>query len=138
MNDWKIKFLSSILSMFLLSACNSQNQTNSINNQINISPQKNQETNFEKGVYRGIMDSNGVLWFASRGNGVHRYDGNSYINLSVNDGLCDNDISSIFEDREGNIWFGTPNGMCRYDQKEFTHVPIPYSDTTGILVRKWN
>lgn len=136
MTDWKIKLISSILSMFLLSSCSSQNQTNSINSQSNIPSQKKQESNFEKGVHRGIMDSKGILWFASRGNGVHRFDGESFTNFTKSNGLCDNQISSIAEDNKGNIWLGTTSGLCQYDGIKFNHIPIPFSDTTSIWLDK--
>jgi signal transduction histidine kinase/ligand-binding sensor domain-containing protein len=35
--------------------------------------------------------------------------------LSVNDGLPHSSVYSILQDKKGFMWFGTPNGLCRYD-----------------------
>ena len=131
-----MKIFSYILSIIIFNSCSGQNQTKSTESLPNISISKKKEITFEKGIYRGLLDSEGILWFSSRGNGVHRFDGESFTNFSTNEGLCDNDITSILEDSEGNIWFGTPNGMCRYDKKKFTHISIPFSDTTGYWLDK--
>ena len=58
------------------------------------------------------------------GAGVYRYDAFSgkFTNFTKQDGLNDNNIESVFEDKAGNLWFGTNNGACRYDGKRFTDV----------------
>ncbi|MDA3893194.1 MAG: triple tyrosine motif-containing protein [Salinivirgaceae bacterium] len=38
--------------------------------------------------------------------------------LSRQDGLSDNNVECIFKDAEGFLWFGTRNGLCRYDGYE--------------------
>lgn len=35
--------------------------------------------------------------------------------LTMQDGMADNTISSIYKDRDGFMWFGTNNGLSRYD-----------------------
>lgn len=35
--------------------------------------------------------------------------------LTMRDGLPDNTVSSLYKDRDGFIWFGTRNGLCKYD-----------------------
>jgi len=82
-------------------------------------------------VFCGLLDKAGNLWFGTSKDGVYRYDGKSFTNFTTRDGLCNNDVSSILEDRDGNIWFGTADGLCRFNGKTFTHVPIPWSDTSG-------
>lgn len=37
--------------------------------------------------------------------------------LTMQDGLADNTISSIYKDGDGFMWFGTNNGLSRYDGK---------------------
>ena len=39
--------------------------------------------------------------------------------LKAEDGLAGNSISSIIQDKRGFIWFGTQDGLNRYDGKEF-------------------
>lgn len=40
--------------------------------------------------------------------------------LSVQQGLSNNDVICIYQDREGFMWFGTANGLNRYDGYNFT------------------
>ncbi|MFQ5876018.1 MAG: two-component regulator propeller domain-containing protein, partial [Dehalococcoidia bacterium] len=35
--------------------------------------------------------------------------------FTTKDGLADSDVQAIFADRKGNLWFGTANGLSRYD-----------------------
>ena len=39
--------------------------------------------------------------------------------LTVVDGLVDNHVSGIVQDRRGYLWFGTQNGLNRYDGKNY-------------------
>ena len=39
--------------------------------------------------------------------------------LTETDGLASNTVLTIFEDSHGNIWFGTTDGITRYDGKNF-------------------
>ena len=38
-----------------------------------------------------------------------------YRNITMNDGLTSNAVRNIVQDKYGFIWFGTDNGLCRYD-----------------------
>lgn len=51
--------------------------------------------------------------------GAANYDGKSFTYFNRKDGLNDNTVFSIMEDKEGNMWFGTRNGVSRYDGKIF-------------------
>lgn len=71
-----------------------------------------------------LEDSKGNLWFGSIGSGVYYYDGKSFQNFTIRDGLLNNDIGSIYEDKKGNIWFGVFGGASRYDGKSFRNYII--------------
>ena len=71
-----------------------------------------------------LEDSKGNLWFGSIGSGVYCYDGISFTNFTIGDGLPDNRVSCIYEDKAGNIWFGTENGVGRYDGKSFRNYSL--------------
>ncbi|HTE33928.1 MAG TPA: two-component regulator propeller domain-containing protein, partial [Chryseolinea sp.] len=43
-----------------------------------------------------------------------------FSHLRVPAGLSDNRIESIFQDSKGFMWFGTNNGLNKYDGYEFT------------------
>ncbi|MEP6701108.1 MAG: two-component regulator propeller domain-containing protein, partial [Bacteroidota bacterium] len=47
-----------------------------------------------------------------------------FTQFTVKDGLNSNTVWSILEDKTGNIWFGTDYGVCRYNGKTITRVPI--------------
>lgn len=40
-------------------------------------------------------------------------------NLNVNSGLASNEVTCILQDKLGFMWFGTTNGLCRYDGYQF-------------------
>ena len=75
-------------------------------------------------VHCGLQDRAGNLWFGTTGAGVFGYDGKSFRNFTVKDGLSGNTVYSILEDRTGNIWLGCDAGLCRYDGKTITPVPF--------------
>ena len=39
--------------------------------------------------------------------------------LTMRDGLTDNTIPCIYKDEDGFMWFGTDDGLSRYDGKRF-------------------
>jgi ligand-binding sensor domain-containing protein len=77
-----------------------------------------------------LLDKHGNLWFSINGEGAYRYDGKSFTNFTTKDGLCNNDVGVIIQDRAGNILLGTKNGICRYDGHKFKKYPVP--DTLSI------
>ena len=90
-----------------------------------------------------LEDKNGFLWIGTFDGGVNKYDGNivealekgekvpqniqqgikkvngkfvkSFTHFTTKEGLSDNHVRSIYEDKIGNLWFGTENGVSRYD-----------------------
>lgn len=90
----------------------------------------------EFGFNSGLLDSKGILWFGSNGNGIYRFDGSTFTNITVADGLCNNQVYSMIEGQEGDLLLGTADGMCRYDGESFVHVPIPFSDTSSVWLDK--
>jgi ligand-binding sensor domain-containing protein len=64
-----------------------------------------------------LEDSKGNYWFGSWSEGVCRFDGESLTYFTVEDGLSDNQIRSIHEDRNGVIWFEGGFGISGFDGK---------------------
>lgn len=68
----------------------------------------------------------------------------NFRNINISDGLSNNTVSSIAEDQFGQIWFGTSNGLNKYNGKDFTvyrNIPkdkysISNSEILDILVDK--
>ncbi len=74
-----------------------------------------------KFVHCITVDRKGQVWFGTNG-GAYIYDGQGLKNLSERDGLPNDAVSSILEDKSGNIWFGTIHGgISRFDGKDFTN-----------------
>ena len=46
-------------------------------------------------------------------------------NITMNDGLAANAVRNIVQDNNGYIWFGTDNGLCRYDGRRVLTFRIP-------------
>lgn len=133
---WPVKSFTILMLALCLTSCNSQSQTASSVNKPTAPTVENKEITFDTGIYCGFLDSEGILWFGSNGGGVYRYDGASFSQFTEEDGLCDNQVLAIIEDKEGTLWFGTDNWLCRYDREIFTHVPIPFSDTSSVWLDK--
>lgn len=83
-----------------------------------------------------IEDRKGSIWVATMGEGVYRYDGTSFTNITVKDGLISNVVYSIMEDREGNIWFGTIGGASRYDGRTLFNIPFSVIRNTNTMITK--
>lgn len=76
-------------------------------------------------VQCGLQDKAGNLWFGTTLNGLYKYDGKSFTQFLVVDGLDSNNIFSILEDKDGKIWIGTHSGLYLYDGKTFAAIEIP-------------
>lgn len=64
-----------------------------------------------------LEDSRGNYWFGSWDEGVCRFDGRRLTYFTTKDGLSDNQIRSIHEDRNGVIWFEGGFGTSGFDGK---------------------
>ncbi|WP_296686515.1 two-component regulator propeller domain-containing protein [Flavobacterium sp.] len=76
-------------------------------------------------VSRFMQDKSGNLWFGTTDNGLYKYDGKSFNQFTINDGLDCNKIYCILEDKDGKIWVGTEVGLCLYNGKTFSKIQIP-------------
>ena len=64
--------------------------------------------------------------FLSRAQSIH------FDRLDINDGLSQNTVTSIIQDDKGFMWFGTKDGLCRYDGKSFKTFMHDPRLTTGL------
>lgn len=64
--------------------------------------------------------------FAARAQSIH------FDRLDINDGLSQNTVTSIMQDDMGFMWFGTKDGLCRYDGKSFKTFMHDPRRTTGL------
>ncbi len=70
-------------------------------------------------VWALFEDSKRNIWISSFDKGLYRYRDNEIDHLTFesnnNNSLSNNIVESIAEDNEGNLWFGTYNGLTRYN-----------------------
>ena len=65
-------------------------------------------------VTQVLQDSRGLLWIGTRdGVNVLNLKNDSLNYITEDNGLCNNSICGITEDKNNNIWLTTSNGVCR-------------------------
>jgi PAS domain S-box-containing protein len=100
--------------------------------------QPRDETEVQVGSQGILFDSEGALWITSLGDGLRRSPtpelprgkvkefGTEVESFTAKDGLSDDVVSSILQDREGNIWVGTNNGLDRFRKTGLTPIIFPF------------
>jgi ligand-binding sensor domain-containing protein len=77
------------------------------------------------------QDFNNNLWLATDGAGVAKFNGKSFEYFTEANGIVHNYVRAVCVDDKGMVWFGTKNGICFYDGKEFktvdTSIVQPYN-----------
>lgn len=69
---------------------------------------------------RNIMEaSDGIFWISTYDDGIIRYDGDQFEQISAEDGLISNRVLDSVEGDDGSIWIGTYGGVTRYMDEEF-------------------
>jgi ligand-binding sensor domain-containing protein len=75
-----------------------------------------------------VRDRRGNMWVGTDGDGLFRFSGDQMTAYRTRDGLINNQIRAIFEDRNGVIWVGTTTGLSRLQNGKFTN----YSTHEGL------
>ena len=102
----------------------------------------------DKAVADIYCDADKNLWFATQGNGVYKFEGDSFVTYGQSQGLTDDSIIfGIAKDAAGNIILGLDGGgLIKFDGANFSSVPIPankpllrriqclYTDSKGDLL----
>ncbi len=70
--------------------------------------------------------------------GVSRYDGEKFRIFTTADGLADDTVTDIFEDKTGTLWFATGFGVSQYDGKTFNSIVMNGPMGMWILPEAWN
>ncbi|HPR30768.1 MAG TPA: two-component regulator propeller domain-containing protein [Prolixibacteraceae bacterium] len=86
-------------------------------------------------------DSRGLVWIATR-DGLNMYDPvtQKITVLGMSDGLPDNNIVTILEDNLGNMWLGTPQGLCNLivQADPFSFRVKVYDERDGLHGKEFN
>jgi ligand-binding sensor domain-containing protein len=109
----KTRILLYISILTFLASCSGQSQKT-------IANIGNPVSELSKSILLVYQAENGDYWFGSDADGVYRYDGKTIIHFSEKDGLCNNRIRSIQEDKHGNLFFATLGGISKFNGQTFT------------------
>jgi ligand-binding sensor domain-containing protein len=113
-------------------SCNGQNESQISNKTLNdqhlIAKAIETKGDTVKELCNNIMivyqDKKENYWFGSWEEGLYRYDGKKILHFTTKDGLCQNNIGSIQEDKAGNMYFQTNVGINMFDGKTFTTLSV--------------
>ena len=86
-----------------------------------VATSKTDTLKFTSGIRAIFQDNKGNYWLWSHNEGLSFYNGKSFEYFTTNEGLADNQIRSIQEDKHGKIWIGTSGGVTLYDKGTFTN-----------------
>ena len=82
-------------------------------------------------------DRDGSLWLGNPDHGLWRTPAKAphpdFEEFTKADGLSGDRVQCIFEDREGNIWIGTDQGLDRFREGAFHRVSLPEAQRTDAL-----
>ncbi len=68
------------------------------------------------------VDRQGIVWIGTWGAGLSRFDGTTFKNYTVQDGLAANHVFMLHEDHNGVLWIGTSNGISRLENQTFNNM----------------
>ncbi|WP_177765631.1 two-component regulator propeller domain-containing protein [Flavobacterium sp. I3-2] len=95
---------------------------------------------FTSGIRAIFQDSKGNYWFGSHNEGLSLYDGKSFEYFKNKEGLFDNQVRSVQEDKNGKIWIETAKGISVYDNgtiktytTSFNNPIFNWNETNGDL-----
>jgi ligand-binding sensor domain-containing protein len=134
-------FILYITFLIVTISCNNQSQSNRANH---IVQDKNSVQYLDKGIngirlkyttgVRSILeDSKGNIWFGSYNEGVSLLQNGNLQYFTTKNGLSDNQVRNIYEDKNGIIWFECGRGLSTFDGKEIT----VYKDRNYNLKNEW-
>src|SRR5688572_25471479 len=100
-------------------SCNTKSQSNN-ENQIVQTKTDSKLLKYTTGVRSILEDSKGNTWFGSYNEGVCLLHNGEFQYFTTENGLSNNQVRSIYEDKNGIIWFECGEGLSTYDGKEIT------------------
>lgn len=89
-------------------------------------------------IYSMYEDEKGFLWIGTNGEGLDRFnpENGETEHLTTKDGLSGNEIFSILQDRNKNLWFTTNQGLCMFNPKEKSI--RTFNNSNGISNNRFN
>jgi diguanylate cyclase (GGDEF)-like protein len=108
------------------------------NNRVALEPVSH--TAFRGGVNQIIEDKSNNMWVGTTSSGLVRMTENHLSSFKFSDGLTDNTVLGLFEDREGSLWVGTAGGVDRFRDTKVTTLTVneglPSNDTSSAITAR--
>jgi Signal transduction histidine kinase len=82
----------------------------------------------ENNIFNLTVAQDDSLWIASEGGGLVRYKDDVFRHFSAKDGLLNDFVRTVYQDRRGMIWIGTDNGLFRFSNDRIERV-----DSSAVL-----
>lgn len=57
------------------------------------------------------QDDQGVFWMATYGQGLYYHSDDQLVNITEENGLLDNDVFTMYLEKQGKVWLATDNGL---------------------------
>lgn len=132
-NKQKLIYLLFILTLNF-SCVEKKTPENETNKSYVVNNSKTDTLKFTSSIRSIFQDSKGNYWFGSIQEGVAVYNGKSFTYYTNQDGLTDNQILHIQEDKEGVIWFETQKGVSSFDGTRIkNHTKVNMETSQSIL-----
>jgi ligand-binding sensor domain-containing protein len=112
--------------------CSNKGQSNK-ENQIVHSKIETTKLKYTTGVRSILEDSKGNIWFGSHNEGASLLHNGELQYFTTENGLSDNQVRNIYEDKNGIIWFECGDGLSTYDGQKMTI----YNERNYDLTKKW-
>ncbi|MFZ1992066.1 MAG: two-component regulator propeller domain-containing protein, partial [Alphaproteobacteria bacterium] len=74
------------------------------------------------------VDRDGTVWCGTWGAGLARFDGKTWKNFTTADGLPANHIFMLYQDKQGQLWIGTSQGLARLNSDGSTFEVMTTAD----------
>jgi ligand-binding sensor domain-containing protein/signal transduction histidine kinase len=88
----------------------------------------------ERGVNCLLVSRDGSLWIGTEGGGLVRYKDHKFQSYPATDGLTNEFVRAIYEDRSGTVWIGADQGLFQVTGSSITRIDNSHGTPT-IFVR---
>ena len=117
-----------ILIAFL--ACNAQNKVDLTQKEIEQKSVGKIVTELDAKATLIYQDKADNYWFGTKEIGVYKYDGKRLFLFTTKDGLINHSVISVQEDKAGNLYFDTQDGVSKFDGQKFTKLEVAENDSS--------
>ena len=83
-------------------------------------------------IWTFVEDKNGTLWVGSYLGGLLKYNGKEFVECSRQLGLTNDSYLASLIDEEGNLYFGTLDGLWMFNPNNPDKKPINFNETDGM------